>query len=70
VAFDIQSVLAGLTIATGIFLAGRFLGTLEERVNKKNGYEYDCREQLELLHRKLDKHISRSTSAGSIEESD
>jgi hypothetical protein len=69
VALDVQSLLAGLTIASGIFLAGRFLGKLEEKLELKNGNEYDCEQQLKSLHIKLDRHLHGKAFAGSFAES-
>lgn len=64
-AIDYQSILAGLTIATGIFLAGRFLGKLEEKLKVRESEEDELRSQIEYLESKLSNHVSRTTSTES-----
>ena len=54
---DYPAILAILTIVGGIFLAGRTFGNLETKLNQKVADENECRQQLSILHAKLDSHL-------------
>lgn len=69
-AIDVQAVLAGLTIAAGIFLAGRTFGQFEERLRQTVETENEHKQQLTKLNDLLSDYLLRESTSKCLEEYD